>query len=475
MEEQRNESTHPVNPRRRKRSKAQIFKEVYFPVLIAGVAVLLILIFVIGSITRAVQKGQAEKQASIEASIAEQEEQARLALESQELIAAADQLAAEYDYESAISMIDAFSGDITEFPDLAAKRNELEQAMSQLIEWNDPSQVVNLSFQLLIADPERAFAHSTYGSSFNRNFITTTEFSNILQQLYNNGYILVSMNDFITTQVNEEGNTVYTSKPMYLPSGKKPLMLTQTNVNYNIYLVDSDGDKLPDKDGGGFAYNMIANGSFTNEMIDNSGQVVSGAYDLVPILESFIAQNPSFSYKGARATLALTGYNGLFGHRTYAQAKEDFGEDQYQSAIVEAQTVASALQQSGYELAFYTYENISYGESSATEIQADLSSWNEEVVPLIGSTETIVYAQMTDISTEQEYAGDKYTTLQDAGFRYYLGFCNDGKPWTYISDNYVRQGRIMVTGSNLAYHSDWFTGMFDAAAVLDSSRGDIPQ
>ena len=62
MDEQHSESTRPVNPRRRKRTKMQIFKEVYLPVIIAGVALLFILIFIIGSITRAVQKGNAEKQ-----------------------------------------------------------------------------------------------------------------------------------------------------------------------------------------------------------------------------------------------------------------------------------------------------------------------------------------------------------------------------------------------------------------------------
>lgn len=478
MEEQRNESTHPVNPRRKKRSKMQIFKEAYLPVIIAGVAALLILIFVIGSITRAVQKGIAEKQASIEASVSEQEEQARLTMEAQELIAAADALAVAYDYEGAINTIDSFSGDIVEFPELAAKRDALALEMSQLVEWNDPSQIVNLSFQLLIADPARAFNNETYGYSFNRNFITTTEFSKILQQLFENGYILVSMDDFITTQTNEEGNTVYASKSLYLPNGKKPLMLTQTNVNYNIYLIDSDGDKLPDKDGGGFASKLLYSqetDSFTCEMVDSTGQTVTGAYDLVPILEDFIAQHPSFSYKGARANLALTGYNGLFGYRTHAQAREAFGEDAYAIASSEAQAVATALQKRGYDLAFYTYENISYGEASVSEIQADLSSWESEAVPLIGAPDTIVYAQMTDITAEQTYAGDKYDTLKNAGFNFYIGFCTEGKPWITIADNYVRQGRILVTGASLAHHSDWFTNMFDSSMVLDSSRGNVPE
>jgi len=33
----------------------------------------------------------------------------------------------------------------------------------------------------------------------------------------------------------------------------------------------------------------------------------------------------------------------------------------------------------------------------------------------------------------------------------------------------------MVTGANLAYHSDWFTSLFDPTMVLDATRGEIPQ
>ena len=61
MEEQYNDSNRPVNPRRRKRTKMQIFKESYLPLLIAGLAIILIIVVIIGSITRAIQKNKAEK------------------------------------------------------------------------------------------------------------------------------------------------------------------------------------------------------------------------------------------------------------------------------------------------------------------------------------------------------------------------------------------------------------------------------
>lgn len=476
MDEQRKEPIRPINPRRKKRSKMQVFKEAYLPVVIAGVALLLIIIFIIGSITRSAQKKKAEQEASIAASSSLAEEEARLARQAESLIAEADLLAASYDYQGAIDMLNTFEGDLNKHPSVYDKLVQYESALNNLVAWDAPGKVVNLSFQLLIADPPRAFNHSVYSTSFNKNFITTEEFAKILQQLYENGYVLVDLDDIITTETLEDGSVVYRSKTLYLPSGKKPLMLTQTNVNYNYYLIDSDGDKVADAGGGGFASKLLWDGTtFTNTLVDGSGNTVTGNFDLVPILEAFIAKNPTFSYQGARAVLALTGYNGLFGYRTHSSAKDIFGEDAYNADVAEVKTLVDALRAAGYKLACYSYENISYLDSSVTEIQADLSGWTSEVVPIIGNPEIFTYAQLTDITDEPTYSGDKYETLKNLGFRYFLGFCNDGTPWATVTDQYVRQGRILVTGANLAHHADWFTGMFDAEIVLDGARGDVPQ
>ncbi len=475
MEEKFNESNRPVNPRRKKRTQMQIFKETYLPVIIAGVAIILIIVFIIGSITRAVQKNNAEEAASIAASSSAAAEEARLEKAAQDLIAQASNLMAGYDYDGAIALLNSFEGDISKFPAVNDKILECEAAQKTLVTWSDPNQIPNLSFQLLVADPSRGFNHETYGYSINRNFITTGEFSKILQQLYDNGYILVDFDDFITNEIAADGTTVYKIKPLMLPNGKKPIMITQTNVNYNYYLIDGDGDKIPDAKGTGIASKLLWNGSsFSCELVDANGQTVTGDFDLVPILEKFIQKHPDFSYRGARATLALTGYNGLFGYRTHPSAKELFGETAYQQAIQEAKKVASALRNAGYTLACYTYENIAYGSSSLTQIKGDMNSWTDEVVPILGHMDILTYAQLTDITKDTVYSGEKYDALRDLGFRFYLGFCEDGTPWANITDNYVRQGRIMVTGSNLAHHSEWFTNMFDASSVLDSTRGNIP-
>lgn len=477
MDEQRNDAPRPVNPRRRKRSRAQIFKESYLPVIIAGIALVLIIVFIAGSISRNSQKKKQELQASINASIAAENEHNRQAMEASQLLSEAARYASSYDYEKAIETLDSFSGDYNKFPELDETRATYVEAQRQMVAWEDPSQVLNLSFQLLIADPDRAFTNQTYGASYNKNFVTTGEFSKILTQLYENGYILVRLEDFLTTETTADGRTVSTAKTLYLPNGKKPLVLTQTNVNYNTYMIDGDNDRLPDKDGAGFASCLAidAEGNLTCEMVDREGNTVTGNYDLVPILDAFVANHPDFSYRGAKAIIAITGYDGLFGYRTNLAAEEFFGTDEYAHQVADAQRVATALRKSGYTLACYTYGNIAYGEKSVEAVREDLGNWMDEVVPLIGDLDIMVFAKNSDISSDTgAYSGDKYAALNRAGFRYYLGFCEDGTRWATIEEDYVRQGRLLVTGSTMTNHPEWFEGIFDPPSVLDSSRGTVP-
>lgn len=479
MDEQRNNADRPVNPRRKMRTKQQIFKETYLPAIIGIAAILLCMTFVITSIVRAGINKKAQEEAYNASVAAAQAQKAAWDEEAAELIKISQQFADKYEYDQAIAVIDTFTGNLNEYPQLLEKRSEFIQTKSQLVLWDDPSKVVNLSFQVLIADPGRAYTNRAYGSSYNRNFVTIKEFSKILDQLYANGYVLVSLNDIVKTVENENGEMVFTANELYLPAGKKPLILTQTQVNYYTYMTDSNGDKLPDAGGAGFASKLIfdENGKLTNEMVDAAGNTVTGAYDLVPILDAFVEAHPDFSYKGAKAILAVTGYDGLFGYRTNASASKHFGAEAYNTAVNEVKAVIQALRDTGYEIACYTYENMAYGSLSSGQIKSDMNLWTREVLPIIGQADVFVFAQNSDIgSNNAAYSGDKFYTLNNLGYKYYLGFCgSNGMPWSYMDDGYFRMGRLMVSGSNMAYNSGWFAGIFEPATVLDSNRGTIPR
>lgn len=467
MENDKNIGNRPKNPRRKKRSKVQIIKEDYLPLAIIGLAAVMIIVFIIGSITRGIQKAIVNKnnriESSIAASIAKDEQDA----EADTLIKFAEQLAMGFDYEGAISALEGFSGDVSQYPVISERIQQYNTALSEMVVWEDNSKIPNLSFQQLIADPSRAFQNEKYGSSLNMNFITTDEFSKIIQQLYDNNYILISLDD-ITDGVN--------SIPLKLPKDKKPIILTETQVNFYTYLTDSDKDYLPDAGGAGFASKLIldANGNLACEYVTASGETVTGAYDAVPILESFIQTHPDFSYKGARAIMAVTGYDGLFGYRTTGDAEIRMSVDEYQKEVDEATKIAKALRDAGYEIACYTYDNTAYGTCTVDKLEFDLEQWTVEVSPILGVVRTLVYAKNSDIAeSTTPYSGEKFDILSQYGFTHYLGFAN-GKPWSNSQENYFRQGRILLTGSNLKYKSDWFIGMLDPNAILDSSRGTIP-
>ena len=441
-------------PRRKRKSKLQIFKETLLPLVIVGIAIIFILVFIIGSIVRGVQKNIYEnklEQAASEAHAALMAEQTK---EAENILSEAKLMCAGYDYYGAAALIESFSGNIENFPALKALYDQSVEGKNTLVKWTDTNTILNLSFQMLIADPQRAFQDAKYGASYNKNFVTTEEFTKILHQLYENNYILVRLSD-----VYKDGQL----QELYLPADKKPLILTQTQVNYNTYMVDGDGDKLPDKDGDGFASKLIidANGNITCEMVDSSGQVQTGAFDLVPILNSFVTTHPDFSYKGAKALLALTGYDGLFGYRTNTNPEE----------IDAAKQMAEALRKDGYELACYTYDNAAYGKLDSAQIQFDLTKWVNEVTPILGDIDTLVFAKESDISeSTAPYDGEKFDVLQSFGFTKYLGFCNVGEAWCSEGEGYIRFGRLLVTGANMKKYSDWFEDIFDAQSVLDTAR-----
>ena len=464
-----------ANPRRKPVSKMRRFKNETLPLIILGVSAALIIFFVVGSASRAISSHIANNQQEQHASESKLNEEQRLAIEAQEILDEAAMLAAGYDYEAAIAKLNTYSGNITEHTEITMRLSEYKQTINSLIQHNDPGMIPNLSFHVLIADPSRAFTNQTFGGQYNRNFVTVDEFQKILEQLYANDYVLVEMEHCIAETIT--GDTItYSAKPVLLPDGKKPVMITETMVNYFGYMIDGNEDGTPDKDGAGFASRLVVDeltGNIQAEMVNAAGETVRGDYDLVPILEKFIEEHPDFSYRGARATLAVTGHEGIFGYRINSTVKNTKGEAYYNEQVEGAKQIVNALREKGYEIACYTYGNIDYGKKSASEIQADIASWKMEIMPVVGTLDTIVYAKNSDISTTGAYTGGKYNVLSEAGFRYFIS--NGTTPSGDVTSSYVRQKRILVTGSYMAHTATMYTHYFDAKSVLNSQRGNVPQ
>ena len=436
-------------------------------------AVILILSFVVGAITNGFKNKKIKDEQTKQSSIAAQEQADAAVAAYQQLLAEAELKATEYDYDGAIEVLDSLTDTSEEVKnELTAKKAAYLNEKSKLVEWKDVNAIPNLSFHALIENPVRAYADKEFGGQYNRNFVTTGEFSKILEQLYNNGYVLVDMKSFVASNQDLTGSMNYSYKSIYLPEGKKPVMITETMVNYFEYMVDSNDDGEPDAGGDGFACRLVvdANGDIKAQYVDESNQTLTGDYDLVPILETFIKAHPDFVYKGSRATLAVTGSQGVFGYRTDSSYVAKKGQEYRDEQVAQAKVVVDALREKGYTIACYTYANKNYRNMSVNELRTDLQNFTNQAIPVLGDVDTIIFAQGVDL---ESYSDNKFDVLYSAGYRYFIGASQEIK--TEINITYVHQSRLMVTGNAMAWHNNLFTNYFDCNVVLDvANRGNVP-
>ena len=224
-----------------------------------------------------------------------------------------------------------------------------------------------------------------------------------------------------------------------------------------------------------------------NVTILDIAPVSIGDYDLVPILDTFIDEHPDFSYRGAKGTIALTGYDGILGYRTdicyktrenlqpdqqkFLDDNPDFDEAAWEKDREDAKKVAEAMMADGWDFASHTWGHMNVGERDLAAIQSDTVKWQENVEPLIGKTNIIIFAFGADIGSWEGYGSDneKFTYLKSQGFDIY---CNvdSTKYWVQFGSNYMRQGRRNLDGYRMYYSPELVTDLFDVSAVWDSSR-----
>lgn len=442
----------PQPPRRvRKPNKVKHMTQAYLPALMIVVAVIGIILIIAGAVRGASKKDDLPEPPPTETLSAEQQAQAE---EGRLLMSRAAALAGQYDYDGAISLLNSFEGDKSLVDGMAEAVSDYESAKSSLIPWTDYSNIPHLSFQSLIADTARAFDGDSRESQYKSYNFTISQFREILQQLYDNGYVLVSLYDVGTMGTDEEGSAAYVGGSINLPAGKKPLILSQVPVNYYLSMVDGDGDGTPDAKGNGFAcrLNLDGSGNVTAEMVDSDGQTRSGSYDIVPVLDDFIESHPGFSYHGAKAILGVTGYDGVLGYRTDADQAN-------------AQMVVQALRDDGYSFACFSYSDMEYGASGIDDIKLDLANWSTYVEPIIGKTDILFYVTGSDITgTGSAYSGEKYDALYEAGFRYFVGM--GSQSWTEFTSSYVRETRTTVNPNKLLNSGSLFQDLFNSVDIL---------
>lgn len=393
------------------------------------------------------------------------------AVQIQELLAQADQLAAGYDYDAALELLQSYGSDWKEQQGFEEASTRYQAEKAKLVRWPDTTQITHIFFHSLIADPSRAFDSDYTNDGYNQYMATVDEFRAILEELYDRGYVLVRMHDVAKLTTGEDGQQRYVQGDIYLPPDKKPIILSQDDVNYYEYMIDGDEDHFADAQGDGFATRIVVgeDGYPTCAYITEQGETVYGEYDIVPILESFCQQHPDFSYRGARGVLGVTGYQGVFGYRTHPDWRAILGEDAYQEDYAQAKLVSQCLKDKGWEIASHSFGHPAYGEISDARVIEDVAKWEEQVQPVVGDTDIFLYPYGSDIAGLEDYCGAKFDALYDAGYRY---FCNvdSAQYWTQIHDDYVRQGRRNIDGYRMWWNPELLDDLFDVEQILDPNR-----
>lgn len=382
--------------------------------------------------------------------------------ERQEIIFKAERLALGYDYEGALKLIENYissEGDNEQSVELTEVYHRLEKEQASLVlyggEYTSITQINHIFFHSLVADNSKAFDGDRRSKGYNMYMTTIPEFNKILEKMYQDGYVLVKMADLVKLETLEDGTTRYVENEIYLRPGKKPFVLSQDDVNYYRYM-----------DGDGFAKRIVLDkdGKPTCEMLQDDGTVITGAFDIVPILDAFIEEHPDFSYQGARGLLAITGYEGVLGYRTNDETSSTYEEDR--AAVIE---VAKVLKEEGWEFASHSWGHKNMTEVSVGTLKTDTNRWLEEVAPLIGDTDIYVYPFGADIEiTVGNYSNEKYQYLKKHGFNVFVGVFKE--PWMQIKKDYVRMNRRPLDGQAMLQFPERLKDLFEAKDILDPQR-----
>ena len=375
--------------------------------------------------------------------------------EPSRILTQAQLLAAGYDYDGAISLrkgIDSQDPSVTDA--IADYENRKAQCVAV-----DVTKIPHVFFHSLIND-DRAFKADLVGADRvrqnNAAMTTTAEFDAMIQDMYDAGYVLVGLDDMCIKTTDENG-VVHIAKndALMLPPEKKAFVLSIDDLSYyHSYGIGTQG----------YATRMLVdeNGKPKCEYTNEEGVTSIGDYDVVPRMDTFIEQHPDFSYHGARGTVAMTGYNGVFGYRTnnyykdindphldpdqiqWLQEHPDFN---WEEDCANAKAVADAMKAEGWTFASHTYGHLNAESADLARLQADHERWVTVNEPILGKVDKIIFAFGADIGFVGEYtdANAKFRYFKDQGMNI---FCNvDGNiGWTEFGDTFMRTGRVALDG-----------------------------
>ena len=320
-----------------------------------------------------------------------------------------------------------------------------------------------LSVRPLLADTNLAFSAGLYQYTED-GYLSTTEFSRILEALHEDNYILID----VRIMADLSNPAELRKEELRLPEGKKPLVIIVENLNYS-----------PRSSGLGFCRRLVLNeqNQVCGEYITAAGEtIVDRMAESIGILDAFVEKHPDFSYDGAKGIISLSGFEVVMGYVTHEDQIDDYNEMAEKASALQvmpdrseleasAKTVSEIihiLKETGWVIASssYGYRNMDYLDME--EIQEDTQKWLDQIGPLTGAVEVLVYPNGSYINGSDP----RCVYLKDLGFRIFFGISSS--PYFVYGDNYLYLDRVVLNGLNLrtVNHSRLFT----ASEIYDQDR-----
>ena len=357
------------------------------------------------------------------------------------LINDAEYLKSGYYIDEAIDLLN--SSEYKDDEQIKSEVAEFENYKSGFVKYE--GDIEHIFFHSLIVYPQLAFDNNGHPpEGYNMWFTTVEEVKRMLPLLKEKGYVLVNMSDIFT----QDNNGQVIKKDLYLPKGKKPLVISQDDVNYYNYM-ELDG----------FAEKLVLTENKKVETLvknlDNEFEVTNDG-DLVPILEEFLIYNPEFSYRGAKGILAVTGYEGVFGYNL-----------ENNESIEEAKKIANKLKENGWEIASHSYThngNGFFGQNPLYKnLKYDFDKWNEKIRNVVGDTDIFIAPYGTTLD------GANFNLAKSSGFNIYCNVYRKSSITT--KNNTLLMSRFNIDGFTMIKHTDEVNErFFDVEKVIDKNR-----
>lgn len=309
------------------------------------------------------------------------------------------------------------------------------------------NEITILRFMPLLAFPDVALSDKNKNAAnYNKYHLTPSEFGNVLEKLHKKNYVLININE-----CTERAENHVSLNMTNFPKDKKPLVLCFESLNYEVNKNTGLIDKIIlDR------YNRLASYNTRQSIMDK----VSYENEFFMLLTAFIQKHPDFSHNGAKGLIATNGFDGLLGYKTTHRNASSRHETK------RAMEIVLYLKKTGWSFCYNGYYNKPITECDDIEFAKDITLWNKEIKPVIGSTSiALLNKNDNELLAASETNSYKQKLLSGNGFNVFIYVSKIGSK--VAASSTFALPSYSVNGENLLNKS--LDSIMDSSKILDTN------